>query len=79
MLLLHGTGGWIHSVSFSGDGNRVCWVSHDASICVADASRNNAVCKLRTDTLPHLSCVWIGNNSIVAAVSSVSTCMKIFM
>lgn len=60
-------GGWIHSVSFSGDGNRVCWVSHDASVCIADASRNNTVCKLRTGTLPHLSCVWIGNNSIVAA------------
>uniref|UniRef100_A0A1B6M8N3 Actin-related protein 2/3 complex subunit n=1 Tax=Graphocephala atropunctata TaxID=36148 RepID=A0A1B6M8N3_9HEMI len=60
-------GGWIHSVSFSGDGTRVCWVSHDASVCVADASRNNAVSKLRTECLPFLSCVWVSSNAVVAA------------
>ncbi|XP_022194585.1 actin-related protein 2/3 complex subunit 1A-A [Nilaparvata lugens] len=60
-------GGWIHSVAFSGDGNRICWVSHDSSICVADASRSNAVCKLRTESLPFLNCFWVGNNSIVVA------------
>lgn len=60
-------GGWIHSASFSGEGNRICWVSHDASICIADASHNNTVCKLRTESLPFLNCFWVGNNSIVVA------------
>ena len=32
-------GGWIHSVSFSGDGNRLAWVAHDSSISVADATK----------------------------------------
>lgn len=69
MSLMFCTGGWIHSVSFSGDGARVCWLSHDGSICVADANRNNAVTKLRTEHLPFLSCIWVTPNAVVAAVS----------
>ena len=42
----HG-GGWVHCVSFSGDGNRLAWVGHDSSISVADATRQMAVCKVR--------------------------------
>lgn len=60
-------GGWVHSVSFAPDGNKVCWVGHDSSISVADASRNLAVTRLRSEYLPFLSCTWITNNSIVAA------------
>jgi actin related protein 2/3 complex subunit 1A/1B len=62
-------GGWVHSVAFSGDGNRVCWVGHDSSVSVADATRQMTVNKLRTEFLPFLSCVWVGPNSLVAAVS----------
>ncbi|KAJ9591775.1 hypothetical protein L9F63_001711, partial [Diploptera punctata] len=62
-----GGGGWVHSVAFSGDGNRVCWVGHDSSVSVADATHQMAVTKLRTEFLPFLSCVWIGPNSLVAA------------
>ncbi|XP_044735195.1 actin-related protein 2/3 complex subunit 1A-B [Chrysoperla carnea] len=60
-------GGWIHSVSFSADGNKLCWVGHDSSINVVDATKNFAVSKLRTEYLPFLSCLWITNNSIIAA------------
>ncbi|XP_034233577.1 actin-related protein 2/3 complex subunit 1A-B [Thrips palmi] len=60
-------GGWIHGVSFSGDGNRICWVGHDSSISVADASRAMAVVKLRTEFLPFNTCTWVGPNSIVVA------------
>lgn len=42
-------------------------VSHDASINVADATKGNAVMKLRTEFLPFLSCTWVSNKSIVAA------------
>lgn len=60
-------GGWVHSVNFSPDGNKICWVGHDSSINVADATKSLSVTKLRTEYLPFLSCSWITNNSIVAA------------
>ncbi|XP_018335466.1 actin-related protein 2/3 complex subunit 1A [Agrilus planipennis] len=59
-------GGWIHSVSFSPSGNKICWVAHDSSINVADAARGNVVFKLKTDQLPFLSCIWVTERSIVA-------------
>lgn len=61
-------GGWIHSVAFSPCGNKICWVAHNSSICIADATKGNAVIRLYTEHLPFLSCVWMGSNSIVAVV-----------
>ncbi|KAF7285983.1 hypothetical protein GWI33_008287 [Rhynchophorus ferrugineus] len=60
-------GGWVHCVSFSPDGSKVCWVSHDSSINIANPGQGNAFIKLKTEYLPFLSCTWISNNSIVAA------------
>ncbi|XP_076679331.1 actin-related protein 2/3 complex, subunit 1A [Andrena cerasifolii] len=60
-------GGWIHHVAFSPCGNKICWVAHNSSICIADATKGNAVIRLNTEHLPFLSCVWMGSNSIVAA------------
>lgn len=60
-------GGWIHSVSFAPDGNKVCWVAHDSSINVGDATKGLSVTKYRSEYLPFLSCTWITNNSIVTA------------
>ena len=34
------TGGWVHSVSFSADGNRLAWVGHDSSINIYDAANS---------------------------------------
>ncbi|KAL1129303.1 hypothetical protein AAG570_013832, partial [Ranatra chinensis] len=64
----HG-GGWIHSVAFSSDGNRICWVSHDCSICLVDFSKGPSanVYKLRTQHLPFISCIWVANNAIVTS------------
>lgn len=62
-------GGWVHAVSFSPCGNKICWVAHNSSICVADATKGNAVVRLYTEHLPFLSCVWVGPNSIIAAVN----------
>ena len=42
---LHG-GGWVHSVSFSSDGNRLAWVGHDSSVSVADATSGMAIYKV---------------------------------
>lgn len=60
-------GGWVHSVSFSPDGNKICWVAHDSTINVADVTKDNSVDKLRTEFLPFLSCTWINDKAIVAA------------
>ena len=66
----HG-GGWIHSVSFSSDGNRLAWVAHDSSISVADATNGDApnfkVYRLATNELPFLSCIWLSLNTLVTA------------
>ncbi|CAK1550911.1 unnamed protein product [Leptosia nina] len=59
--------GWVHSVSFSADGNKVAWVGHDSSINIADAAQGKAVIKLKTEYLPFLGCIWISNNSLVVA------------
>ena len=60
-------GGWIHSVCFSDDGNRLAWVAHDSSISVVDATKGMDVFKLKTQHLPFLSCVWISPDIIIAA------------
>lgn len=57
----------MHSVSFSPDGNKICWVSHDSTINVADATKDGSVIKLRTEFLPFLDCTWISDKTIVAA------------
>lgn len=38
---LPGTGGWVHAVSFSPSGDKIGWVAHDSSVCVADATQDN--------------------------------------
>lgn len=68
-------GGWVNAVNFSSDGNRICWVGHDSAINIADATKGNAVIKLKTEFLPFLSCQWISPNSIVAAGHS---CFPVF-
>ena len=60
-------GGWVHSVSFSGDGNKICWVGHDSAINIVDATNGLGVIKLKTEYLPFLAATWITNNSIVVA------------
>lgn len=60
-------GGWIHAVSFSADGNRVCWVGHDSAINIADGTNGNSVVRLKTEYLPFLTCDWISLNSLVVA------------
>ncbi|TMW53360.1 hypothetical protein DOY81_001564 [Sarcophaga bullata] len=60
-------GGWINNVSFSLDGNKICWVGHDSCISVADATNGNLVMRCKTEYLPFLACEWISPNSIVVA------------
>lgn len=34
--------GWVHGVCFSASGSRVAWVSHDSTVCLADAEKKMA-------------------------------------
>jgi len=61
-------GGWIHSVSFSSDGNRICWVGHDSTINIAIASISGiTTLKHKTEFLPFLCCSWITPDKIITA------------
>lgn len=60
-------GGWVHSVSFSADGNRICWVGHDSAVNIVDISIGLNVFKLKTEFLPFSACTWISSSAVVAA------------
>jgi len=62
-----GGGGWVHSVSFSADGNKLAWVGHDATMSVANAVNNNQVSTIKTNYLPLMTCSWVSPYSILAA------------
>lgn len=59
-------GGWVHGISFSSNGNRVCWVSHDSSISVATAG-GTSVASLNTCHMPLLKCAWLSPSRVIAA------------
>uniref|UniRef100_A0A8C0S2J1 Actin related protein 2/3 complex subunit 1A n=1 Tax=Canis lupus familiaris TaxID=9615 RepID=A0A8C0S2J1_CANLF len=59
--------GWVHGVCFSASGSRVAWVSHDSTMCLADADKKMAVATLASETLPLLALTFITENSLVAA------------
>jgi len=60
-------GGWVHSISFSANGERLAWVGHDSSVCVVDAANSQQLSVVKNDLLPFKSVLWITDNSIVVA------------
>ncbi|KAJ8251147.1 hypothetical protein GJAV_G00217820 [Gymnothorax javanicus] len=62
-----GSGGWVHSVSFSASGNRLAWVSHDSTVTVVDPTKSSTPFQLKTEFLALLSVIFVSENSIVAA------------
>ena len=61
----------MHSVSFSATGDKLAWVGHDSSISVVTAANRDHICTIKGEFLPLLSCLWISNNSVVAAGMSI--------
>lgn len=61
------SGGWINNVSFSEDGNRICWVGHDSCISVADAQNGMTVIRCKTSFLPFMVCEWLSATTILVA------------
>lgn len=60
-------GGWVHSVSFSPNGDQLAWVAHNSSIAVVDAAQGKEVTQLPTDRLPLLSVLYVNPTEMVAA------------
>ena len=56
----------MHSVAFSPSGNKIAWVGHDSSISVQSGGAKD-VATLKGEFLPFLSCIWITENTLVAA------------
>ncbi|XP_065185660.1 actin-related protein 2/3 complex subunit 1A-like [Sycon ciliatum] len=63
----NGRGGWVHSVSFSPNGEKVCWVGHNSSITVADSASDNQITVVEGNHLPLLSVTFLSDKSILAA------------
>jgi actin related protein 2/3 complex subunit 1A/1B len=63
----NGGGGWVHSVSFSPSGNKLAWVGHDSSVSVANQAADGQVSTVMHSYLPYLSCLFLTENSLVAA------------
>jgi actin related protein 2/3 complex subunit 1A/1B len=60
-------GGWVHSICFSANGERLAWVGHDSSVSVVDAANGQKLTTMKTDVLPFMAVSWITDNSLVAA------------
>lgn len=58
-------GGWVHDVSFSGDGNRLAFVSHDCSVSVVD--NGEQVTRVLSKDLPMRCVQWVSDTSLVVA------------
>ena len=60
------SGSWVHSVSFSPDGNSLAWSGHDSTVSIAQPANNNSVKTVYTSFLPFLDLTWITGKSLVA-------------
>ncbi|PVU99370.1 hypothetical protein BB559_000782 [Furculomyces boomerangus] len=58
--------GWIHSVSFSPDGNQLAFVAHDSTLTIVDP-QNNSITSIKTSQLPYKSLLWIDTGRIVVS------------
>jgi actin related protein 2/3 complex subunit 1A/1B len=63
------SGGWVHDVAFSPDGECIAFVGHDASIGVAAGPEAKSPVKviLKTSSLPFTHLLWVTGKSIIAA------------
>ncbi|XP_064423470.1 actin-related protein 2/3 complex subunit 1A-B isoform X2 [Latimeria chalumnae] len=61
------SGGWVHCVCFSPNGDSLVWVSHNSTVSIADAAQDRTVTSLKTDFLPLLSIIFVNNSYVVAA------------
>ncbi|KAF9419529.1 hypothetical protein BGZ94_009391 [Podila epigama] len=61
----NGTGGWIHSVAFSPNGDALAFTGHDSTITIVDPA-SGSVQSVRAPYLPYVSVLWLNDHQIVA-------------
>lgn len=66
------TGGWVLSIAFSRDGNKLAWTKHNSFIFLADVSglssgTSPTVSCIQSEFLPFTSCIWVGASTFIAA------------
>jgi len=59
------TGGWVHGVAFTSEGDKLAWVSHDSSLAYVTGDMEKASV-IRTKFLPFADCCWISSTNLVA-------------
>jgi len=61
------TVGWVQSVKWSADGNKLCWVSQDSAIHFLNcATSDHKLQSLNTPYLPFRDFIWLGDSKVVA-------------
>ncbi|KAJ2726028.1 ARP2/3 actin-organizing complex subunit Sop2, partial [Coemansia sp. Benny D115] len=60
------SGGWVHGVAFSPDGESLAFASHDASVTVATPATGDVV-SVRSSYLPFKSIAWADQSTIVVS------------
>ncbi|RKF72864.1 Actin-related protein 2/3 complex subunit 1 [Golovinomyces cichoracearum] len=67
---LNDSAGWVHTTSFSPNGNALAFAAHDSSITVVYPNGTDnppkAIVSVRTQLLPFMSLIWNGENEIIA-------------
>ncbi|KAF9933354.1 hypothetical protein FBU30_005758 [Linnemannia zychae] len=61
-----GSGGWIHGVAFSPNGDSLAFTGHDSTLTVVSPS-TGSIQTTRSHHLPYLSLLWLNDNQIVSA------------
>lgn len=61
------SGGWVHDVSFSEDGDKLAYVAHDSSITVVDGGTDGTITRVATADLPYRCVSWITSSALVVA------------
>ncbi|KAF9167645.1 hypothetical protein DFQ26_003801 [Actinomortierella ambigua] len=61
----NGTGGWIHSVGFSPDGDALAFTGHDSTLTVVYPG-TGSIQSIRAPSLPYLSLLWLNSTQLVA-------------
>ncbi|OMH85073.1 Actin-related protein 2/3 complex subunit 1 [Zancudomyces culisetae] len=58
--------GWIHSASFSPDGNQIAFVAHDSTLSIVDPV-NNSIYSIQSPTVPHYQLSWVSPDKIIVS------------
>ena len=68
----------VHGVAFSPSGEKLAMVTHGSMISVG-VGGEDALVQVRTEHLPFNDCLWITENSLVAAVSMDYTNKRMYL